>query len=164
MPEYTRRSARAIVLDRADRVLLLRSALDPGDPSAGFGWFTPGGGVEPGEDIATTAARELAEEIGLTVPAPTLRWIASTAGPAGFDGGTGYFRDDFLLLRVDRHDVDTSGQTEWERRHYGGHHWWTVPDLHATTEIVYPAGLAALLTDTITGNLPPSPVELPWQP
>jgi len=164
MPPYTRRSARAIVVDRAGRVLLLRSALDPGDVTAGFGWFTPGGGVEPGEEIATAAARELAEEVGLRVPPDDLRWIACTAGHAETGAGLGYFRDDFFLLRVDGHDVDTSGQTAWERRHHAGHRWWTAAELHTTAEIVYPAGLTALLTDTIAGTLPDSPVHLPWKP
>ena len=164
MPEYTRRSARGIVLDRADRVLLLRAPLDPGDAAAGSAWFTPGGGVEPGEQLAAAAARELAEEVGLTVPPDELRWIAFTRGYAAFDWGTGLFRDDFFLLRVDNHEVDTSGQTAWERLHHGGHRWWTAADLHTTSEIVYPAALATLLTDTIAGTLPPSLVELPWKP
>lgn len=40
--------ARVVVLDADDNVLLLHG-FDPADPSAGRWWFTPGGGVEPGE-------------------------------------------------------------------------------------------------------------------
>ena len=52
-----------MVDDRA-RVLLLRGR-DPADPSAGRWWFTPGGGVDPGETVEQAARREIAEETGL---------------------------------------------------------------------------------------------------
>ncbi|HEY7262804.1 MAG TPA: hypothetical protein VH589_15125 [Trebonia sp.] len=75
----------------------------------------------------------------------------------------GLFRDDFFLCRVARHEVDTAGLTEFERQHYGGHRWWTQAELAATTEPVYPHGLAALVADLLAGRLPPLPIALPWQ-
>ena len=58
-----RRAGRVIVLDPANRVLLLR--YDDELPN-GRHWTTPGGGLDRGEDYATAAARELAEETGWT--------------------------------------------------------------------------------------------------
>ena len=55
-----RRAGRVIVLDPADRVLLLRYD----DPPNGRHWSTPGGGLNPGEAFAVAASRELAEETG----------------------------------------------------------------------------------------------------
>ncbi|WP_149549377.1 nucleotide triphosphate diphosphatase NUDT15 [Streptomyces marokkonensis] len=56
------------VLDPAGRVLL------------GLGhdgrWELPGGKVDPGEDFETAAARELAEETGLSVPVTAVRVLA----------------------------------------------------------------------------------------
>ncbi len=162
MAEFARRSARVILLDRSDRLLLVRSALTPGQPDSRYAWFTPGGGVEDGEDLAGAAARELHEETGLRVAPNDLRLVAFTTGTADLGWANGLFRDDFFLCRVVKHDVDTAGQTDFERQHYAGHRWWTHADLLATKEIVYPNDLAALLADLIADRMPATPIALPW--
>ncbi len=42
MTEFARRSARVILLDAADRLLLIRSAAAPDQPGSDYAWFTPG--------------------------------------------------------------------------------------------------------------------------
>src|SRR5258707_1520871 len=54
---------RAVVLDGEGRVFLVRH-------SYVGGWHLPRGGVEGGETVATSIARELAEEGNITVTAP----------------------------------------------------------------------------------------------
>jgi 8-oxo-dGTP pyrophosphatase MutT (NUDIX family) len=51
---------RAVIFDAENRVLLIRHSYTPG-------WHFPGGGVEPGETIATAMARELEEESGIAL-------------------------------------------------------------------------------------------------
>jgi 8-oxo-dGTP pyrophosphatase MutT (NUDIX family) len=153
---YVRRSARVLVVDGSERILLLRFA----NPDGGHGWITPGGGVGDGESIVDAAARELREEIGLTVAA------AHLGDPVAYSTGRvvwldGLCRDDYFYHRVDAHDVDDSGMEAFERTHHRGHRWWTVDELRVTTELVYPPRLAALLTDLLAGRVR-EPVELPW--
>jgi 8-oxo-dGTP pyrophosphatase MutT (NUDIX family) len=159
---YERRSGRVLLIDSADRLLLMRFPVSLTDREAGWVWLTPGGGVEAGERSEQAASRELAEEIGLQVDAAALRPIAHTGGHADLGWAAGHFWDDFFLYRVDRHEVDTSGMTALELGAHGGHRWWSLEELLATPEVVYPLGLTGLLAAVLAGDVPVEPVSLPW--
>ena len=163
MPDYARRSARVLVIDEAGRVLLLHCLMSSAEPERGSCWMTPGGGVDSGETLVETAARELHEEIGLSVSAAKLgRRVAFTSGRAEFTWLSGFFRDDFFHLRVAGHAVDASRRVGYERDVFLGERWWTAEEIDATDEAVYPFGLADLLRRLAKGDIPDTPVELPW--
>jgi 8-oxo-dGTP pyrophosphatase MutT (NUDIX family) len=155
---YVRRSARVLLLDRSDRVLLLKFV-----DRRGAIWITPGGGVDDGEPLRDAAARELREEVGLAADPELLgSVVAHTSGYADLGWARGLFRDDFFCYRVAAHRVDTTGLEPFERDVLLDHRWWTVEELAATTETVFPFGLVPLLTQLIAGHMPPEPVTLPW--
>ncbi|MEO9901442.1 MULTISPECIES: NUDIX domain-containing protein [Alphaproteobacteria] len=54
---------RVLVRNTDGAVLLVRHSYLPG-------WYLPGGGVDKGETMATAAARELVEEVGIRCSAP----------------------------------------------------------------------------------------------
>lgn len=136
-----RDGARILLLDSADRLLLFRGR-DPGDRLRGTWWFTPGGGVDAGENHRHAAQRELAEETGLRIEqgdllGPVWHWTSE------FDFcGTRYRQlDQFFLTRVRSWDVDTSGFSALELASVDEPRWWDLGDLAVTTETVYPPGL-----------------------
>jgi 8-oxo-dGTP pyrophosphatase MutT (NUDIX family) len=158
-----RQSARVIVVDGRNRVLLLRFAFDAELAPRPYGWCTPGGGVRDGEPLAVAAAREVGEEVGLVVTADRLGGpVAYTSGFADLGWSAGDFRDDFFFVRVDGHAVDTSRMEDLERSYHAGERWWSLDELAGTDEIIYPYGLVPLLTDLLAGVRPVSPVALPW--
>jgi ADP-ribose pyrophosphatase YjhB (NUDIX family) len=137
-----RRAGRVIVLDPGDRVLLLRYDEDPPD---GRHWCTPGGGLNPGESYAAAARRELAEETG---------WD-DLALLGEIHQHTRQFMHQGRALR--QHERLFLARTGEARRALGdvaamhacdgiaAWRWWTLAELDTTTELIWPAGLAALI-------------------
>jgi 8-oxo-dGTP pyrophosphatase MutT (NUDIX family) len=144
-PVVERRAARVLLVDGADRLLLFRGG-DPANPDAGTWWFTPGGGLDPGESLVEGAQRELFEETGLRCEAAELgEPVHDEHSVFEFAGMILSQHSTFFVLRVDGHDVDTSGFEELEASSIVEHRWWPREDLRRTKDVVYPAGLADLL-------------------
>ena len=140
-----RRAARVLLVDAAGRVLLL-NGYDPDDPGQGTWWFTPGGGLDEGEQNADAACRELAEQTGLVLSTDALGPVVhERVAHFTFSGRRYRQAEVYYLARVDRHEVDTAGWTPVEVASVLGHRWWPVGELAGTSERVHPADLAAVL-------------------
>ncbi len=143
------RTAGRVLPFRADGAVLLLRGHDPDLPEAPF-WFTVGGGVEPGETLRETAARELWEEAGIRVAADALIGpVATRRAPFEFVAGTVIGKEEFYLayLPVDT-GIDMSGWTESEHELLDDIAWMTPDELRQRQErgeAVHPRGLVELL-------------------
>jgi 8-oxo-dGTP pyrophosphatase MutT (NUDIX family) len=142
-----RLAGRVIPIDPSGRVLLFRYD-DP--PPKGPHWATPGGGVEAGEDFYAAARRELAEETGWTdVPvAPGEVHEEQFVQWSWLSGVRRLVRqyDHYFVARV-ADDERPLGEVAAMHVSDGIHEarWWTLAELDATDQAVYPIGLAGLL-------------------
>lgn len=136
-PDLVRRQAvRVILLDQMGRTLLFRGGPQP----SGF-WFTPGGGVEEGEDLEAAARREVLEEAGLVLGdlGPPLR---SEEIEFFFEGQRiVQFQTYFRVCLEGTHEVSTAGWTEVEVRSVSDHRWWSREEISTSGERIYPEDL-----------------------
>jgi 8-oxo-dGTP pyrophosphatase MutT (NUDIX family) len=144
-----REAARVLLLDAADRVLLVAHL-----PGGRRVWTAPGGGLEPDEDHRAAARRELDEELGLEAdPGP---WVWSRTVTFPFRGVWLRQRERWYLVRA---DVDATeaplidAGTDEAR-------WWTLEELDATDEVLAPRRLTEHLTALLAEGPPDEPADV----
>ncbi|WP_069764758.1 NUDIX hydrolase [Streptomyces sp. LUP47B] len=148
-----REAARAILLDADDRVLLLGY-----DDNGGF-WATPGGSLEDGEDHTEAMLREVGEELGVDEEAVELGPQLAERSKNHLVGGHEVRQvEKYFLIRVSAGDVDPTRATQPDN--IREHRWWSIADLRATAETVYPLGLADLIAAVTEGRVPKRPIVL----
>lgn len=158
-----RDTARALVLDRENRVLLIAYEavrdVDPLRPGLRRFWFTPGGGLEPGETHEEALRRELEEEIGVS-DAPLGPFVGRRETPFLLFRQQRFVRERYYVVRLTSPDIDTARLAETEDNPVLDVRWWPLPDLLATTEVVEPRGFAELAARIAGGDLPSVAVVL----
>jgi ADP-ribose pyrophosphatase YjhB (NUDIX family) len=141
-PLFVRRAARVILLDPDDRVLLMR--YDDGPPN-GRHWSTPGGGLNAGEEYPAAALRELEEETGWS-DVRLIGEVVRRSFEMNYGGRTVRQVERLYLARTDQacrairgveamHAAD--GIAAWR--------WWTLAELEATDEEIWPADLLNII-------------------
>jgi len=142
----TRHTARAVLLDPSDRVLLFEFQLPKGMIAGGperF-WATPGGAIESDEDVRAAVVREVREETGLSdfEVGPEL-WIGEQT--LTFNGVMTFTRERFFLVRANATEISRDGWTDLERQVMRNHRWWSVGDLSETRETIFPRNFGQLV-------------------
>jgi 8-oxo-dGTP pyrophosphatase MutT (NUDIX family) len=158
-----RDTARALVLDPEDRLLLIAYEavmdVDPLRPGLRRFWFTPGGGLDPGETHEEALRRELEEEIGVS-DAPLGAFVARRETPFLLFRQQRFVRERYYLVRLPSSAIDTVRLAETEDNPVLDVRWWPVPDLLATTEVIEPRGFGELTDRIVSGDVPRVPVVL----
>jgi 8-oxo-dGTP pyrophosphatase MutT (NUDIX family) len=134
------------LLDPDNRVLLMR--YDDRPPN-GVHWSTPGGGLNPGEDYAAAAARELAEETGWH-DIVLLDEIHRATLTMGYGDAIVRQSERLFFARTDQPQREITGV---EAMHLSdgiaAWRWWTLIELNTTDEAIWPAELADLISKAL---------------
>jgi ADP-ribose pyrophosphatase YjhB (NUDIX family) len=152
-----RRAVRAVILDPADRVLLVRFEF----PESGVHWALPGGGLEADETHEVALRRELTEEVGLrdaSIGAHiwTRLHILSLFG-GRFDGQ----HEHIHLVRTP--EFDPAPALTWEQLNAECVYeirWWTLEEITTSDERFVPSALGHHLRSILIDGAPIAPVDI----
>jgi 8-oxo-dGTP pyrophosphatase MutT (NUDIX family) len=143
-----RLTARVLLLDPQNQILLLKGRL-PSNPAAPGVWFTVGGGVEAGETLKQAALREISEETGFVVAdVGEVLWRHEQHFPDR-KGRPVLIKEAFMLARCAGGEPSRAGWVALEREFVDDIRWWRLDDLRSTREAVYPPDLAVKLTQIL---------------
>lgn len=116
--------------------------------------------MEAGENHVDALVRELAEEIGLTVtPAQAIGPVWTRNVLFCWHGRLERHLEQFFLVRVGSHEVDTSAMDAGEQSVVHAHRWWSVDEIRRSQEPFAPHRLARLLAPLIAGEIPLTPLD-----
>jgi ADP-ribose pyrophosphatase YjhB (NUDIX family) len=151
-----RQAARVLLLDPADRVLLVRFD----DRETDYAWWTtPGGGIRAGESPEAAARREVAEETGLRDlalgPCVWVREFEFT-----WRGRRYRQRERIFAARVAPFEPSLAGFEPGELDLLPAHRWWSGADIERSTERFGPRRLGALLRELLATGFPARPIEI----
>jgi 8-oxo-dGTP pyrophosphatase MutT (NUDIX family) len=149
MVEDLRDVARVLVINDIGQTFLLRGK-DSTLPNRAPFWFTPGGKIDRGETPAQAAVRELFEEVGISTTPNALGEIVGTEDSEYDFEGVPY-RQHGVFYAFSSNDAALNSHmwSEMEARTIDQGRYWSVPELIATSETIYPAHLAEMLASVL---------------
>ncbi len=159
--DVERTSVRVVVRDASGQVLLFRT-VDSSTPALGTWWELPGGGMEPGESVPATAARELAEETGFALAPDRFSVPSWTRAATYLRRGRRVLQHELVVavrLAGDGPEPVRDNRTPEELEDYTGHRWWALAEVVASRERFFPGRLPELLPAFLAGERIVEPFE-----
>ena len=152
-------TVRVLLFDPAGRILLMKGRMSHTRDGPGA-WFTVGGGAEPGETLEACARREIAEETGFAqVELGPAVWRREGIGSLA-SGEMVRFKETYLVAHCAGGEPARDGWEAHEHDLVDDLRWWTLEDLAACADAIYPEQLLDLLPDVAAGRYPAEPLEI----
>jgi 8-oxo-dGTP pyrophosphatase MutT (NUDIX family) len=157
-----RNVVRAVVLDCADRVLLLQVG-ELGNPEFGTAWELPGGGIEAGETHVQAVIRELREETGIVA---TIEQIAAPSWTRDvlyeYRGARRLQHEAISLVRLASPTpaIQSALRDGFEQQDLFDARWWTQQEILGSSEWFYPRSLPSVLTRFLDGAVIEEALEI----
>lgn len=164
MTMETRHTARLIVLDPSNRLLLIQYRaeqpfLHNGREESLF-WYTPGGGIDPGETPEQAALREIDEEMGIR-DVPLGPQVAACTALRNRFSVKRLCHESYFLMRTPDSRFDTARLAETDIDPVADVRWWDVDALARSGEAILPAGLPGFVQQILCEGYSAKPVILP---
>ena len=154
MGSTKRRAARAILLTPQHEVLLMRMVFPWRNEDL---WILPGGGIEPGEDAQSSAAREVLEETGATdITIVGEAWYRDSF----VDATNTHLQQRYFLAHTERFEPKPTDLSEAEMDWVREYRWWSIDELTRADVVVEPFRIGKGLVEIVENGLPSTPIEI----
>lgn len=159
---YERTAGRALLMTPEGRTLLVLGH-DPSDTQRGQFYWTPGGGLDPGESLEDATRRELREEIG-HVAGELGSVVLERVSEFDFGGRRLRQTESFFVLDIDKpFTAAPEALSTLEDDAILDFHWLTSAEMRSTDLAVYPLCLPDLIDEITTKGRPATPwVDTIW--
>lgn len=149
-----RHAARVLLLDEADRLLLVRF-----EYSGRRWWAAPGGGLEGEETHEQAARREVREETGHEI-GRLGPWVWTREHVFRFEGRLYRQVERYFLARVGSFAPHSQELGMEEIKAFAGLGWWTLGELESSGVRFAPADLPALVGALVEDGPPERPTDV----
>lgn len=140
-----RPSARLLIMNEEDRVLLFRFVFKDGALKGQDYWATPGGALDQGETFEAAAIRELYEETGIRISHVDPHIAEREFVLPMPDGEEVIAEERLFLINVADPALSREGWTSQEVAVMAEHRWWSMEELAQTADTVWPNNLPEIL-------------------
>ena len=157
----TRKSSRAIILNKRNEIFLFRYTFDFFAEQESI-WITPGGGLDDGESFEEALKRELFEELGIELS-------GSDSTPQIYyrfplyelkSGETVQSEERFYLVRLDETEFSYTNWTESENKRMTAGKWWSAEEIEVSGEKFFSEDILEILERLSKGDIPTEPIEI----
>lgn len=117
--------------------------------------------MEADETDKEALIREVAEETGLVIDMATISSPVWTRDYLfEWEGKFERHRERFFLIRISKHEVDTSHFEPDEASVIRKHRWWSFEEIRSSSDQFSPVHLYEYLAPLLNGRFPEEPVEV----
>jgi 8-oxo-dGTP pyrophosphatase MutT (NUDIX family) len=153
---HERIAGRALLMTPGRKTLLVLGQ-DPSNTRRGQFYWTPGGGLDPGESLEEATRRELCEEVG-HVAGDLGAVVLERVSEFDFGGRRLRQTESFFLLEIaEPFAAAPKALSALEDDAIIDFHWLTPDEMRSTALSVYPSCLADLIDEVATNGRPSTP-------
>ena len=149
----TRKSSRAIVLNKANQIFLFQYRFDYLADSDVI-WITPGGSLEEGESFEDALKRELLEELGIKFDEKCLEIYYRNPLYTLKSGEIVQSIEKFFLVCVEDETFAYTNWTDSEKKRMLQGKWWCIEEIQQSEETFFTKDIVRILTELSNNKTP----------
>jgi len=156
---HTRKSSRAIVLNKFNQIFLFQYKFDYLADSETI-WITPGGSLEEGESFGDALKRELFEELGVQLDKDCLEIYYRNPLYTLKSGEVVQSIEKFFLVYLEDEQFSYTNWTESEKKRMLEGKWWSIEEIRQSEDTFFTKDIIRILTELSNNKIPSESQEI----